>query len=350
MKSNIVLISFFMPKLDGRMIMKSELEIKLQQQSALKIQFRGEFIGHMKMVMRNLFDEKNIDWQKNNYYCLCYIPTIMGRRRKDEAGALPGPLPDVCTGFQINEMLTKIFLKSQFESGAFAPIIRPAIPSSFEYLQLDNAYPQACIFALNPFQFVIDTRSLGDIPKPTSWKDLLNPIYKGKICINGTKYGPDLHVLAWVHKKFGKKGVIAFRNNIADSMHASRMSREIGSSQGYPVCIMNRFFSLACNGRPNLELVWPEEGAVCQPIWVMARAETAKDYKPLYEMILGKEIGQIFADNGYISLAEDVIYKQDIKGKLDWFGWDYVLDKNFDENIEYLRETFCDISKRNKKI
>lgn len=313
---------------------------ELKRQTKADVEFRGEFIGHIKMILRNEFAAKNMEWQKEGFDCLTYIPTIMGHRREGETGALPGPFPDILTGFQINEMLDLIYRKDFSE---FGPVPNPPMPEQYSYLQLDQAFPQFGVFALNLFQIVIDHRNLDGLPVPKSWEALLDPMYRGKICLNGTKYGPDLHILAWFYKKFGTRGVEGLKKNVGAAMHASRMSRNMGSKQGYGICVINRFFALACKGREGIELIWPREGAIVQPIWVMVKAGKAGKYATLLAFLFGSRLGQIMADNGYISLAEGVTYKAEPEGLLDWYGWDLIQRKDSPEIVTYLRKLFQDV-------
>jgi iron(III) transport system substrate-binding protein len=105
-----------------------------------------------------------------------------------------------------------------------------------------------------------------NLPKPTSWKDLTNPIYKGKIVMpnpasSGTGY---LDVAGWI-QMWGEadawKYMDALHNNIAQYTHSgSKPCRQAGAGE-FPVGVSFEYRAVTTkkSGAP-IDVIFPSEG------------------------------------------------------------------------------------------
>lgn len=111
----------------------------------------------------------------------------------------------------------------------------------------------------------VEAKKLG-LPKPESWKDLTNPIYKGKIVMpnpasSGTGY---LDVSSWLQnmgEANGWKYMDALHENIAQYTHSgSKPCKQAGSGE-FPIGISfeYRAHQVKHSGAP-IELIFPKEG------------------------------------------------------------------------------------------
>lgn len=130
-------------------------------------------------------------------------------------------------------------------------------------------------FYMNPMAFAVNTESLKRInaPKPTSWKDLLNPVYKGQIQMptpqaSGTAY----NIVASLVTIWGEEEAFKFMKALNPSIQ-TYTSSGTGPSQGVSVgqCAIGiqftpAFFEFIENGHP-LEVIYPSEG-----VWFEAPA------------------------------------------------------------------------------
>ncbi len=105
-----------------------------------------------------------------------------------------------------------------------------------------------------------------NLPKPTSWKDLTKPVYKGKITMpnpasSGTGY---LDVSAWLQmwgEPEGWKYMDALHENIAQYVHSgSKPCRQAGAGE-FPIGIAfeYRAHQVKKSGAP-IEMIFPSEG------------------------------------------------------------------------------------------
>lgn len=105
-----------------------------------------------------------------------------------------------------------------------------------------------------------------NLPKPTSWKDLTNPVYKGKIVMpnpasSGTGY---LDVAGWI-QMWGEadawKYMDALHNNIAQYTHSgSKPCRQAGAGE-FPIGVSFEYRAVTTkkSGAP-IDVIFPSEG------------------------------------------------------------------------------------------
>ncbi|BEV71650.1 putative 2-aminoethylphosphonate ABC transporter substrate-binding protein [Paludibacterium sp. THUN1379] len=104
------------------------------------------------------------------------------------------------------------------------------------------------------------------LPAPTSWADLLKPVYKGQIVMphpasSGTGY---LDVSAWLQLMGEKKGwayMDQLHNNIAQYVHSGSKPCKMAAAGEYPVGISFEYrgAELKSQGAP-IDLIFPKEG------------------------------------------------------------------------------------------
>ena len=123
-------------------------------------------------------------------------------------------------------------------------------------------------FYMNPMAFAVNTEQLRRInaPKPTSWQDLLNPLYKGLIQMpspqsSGTAY----NMVASLVTVWGEEKAYAYMKSLNPSIQ-TYTSSGTGPSQGVSTgtCAIGiqftpAFFEGIVKGFP-LEVIYPSEG------------------------------------------------------------------------------------------
>lgn len=332
------------------------LRERLARQDEAPVELRAEFLAHMKVEFKDAFEEAMLGWcRAGGGQVRTYVPTIPGGPRptlapEERVAALSyEDMPQVQVGFQYKESLCPAFRRRFLGRGLFEDVPRPGLSRDFQGMGLDDArMAEVRIVAACPFVIVVDERNLGGAPEPRGWEDLLDPRLEGKVCFNGTKYGCDLNVLLFIARRFGEEGLERLRRNVARSCHASRMVRYMGTSRngGAGVYVMSSFFAHVCaSAKPRCHMVWPAEGAACQPIFVMGKKGSLKRYPETYSFLLGSAWGQRLADNYFPStnpLVDNRLEGPD-GGRLDWFGWDFILRDDIDAIVARIDALFGDV-------
>lgn len=320
-------------------------------QAARPVEFYAEFLSHMKIEFKAAFDAHMCEERRRGGRDICtYVPIIPGGPKptaspEEQIAALVyDEMPDVYVGFQYKERLCPSFRRKFLGRGLFDVRRRDGTNPDFAACGLDGALPEVHVFGACPFVFVIDERNLAPLPEPRGWADLLDPMYAGKVCFNGTKYGCDLNILLYVARRFGMGGLEALRRNVASTTHASRMGRYLGTSQngGAGVYVMSSFFAHACaQNRVRCHMVWPEEGAAFQPLFIMGKTGSMQRCRAAWDFVLGEQWGRRLAENRFP--VTDPRVDNRLEGPLDWFGWDYICRDDIDGVVARIDELFGDV-------
>lgn len=163
---------------------------------------------------------------------------------------------------------------------------------------------------LLPTVIAINTNTIADAP--TSWNDLTDPAYAGKIAMPN----PDVsgaaayNAAVWLDEpKLGLswlEGLAANRPLIAESNGPVSQAVAEGSS---PVGIVvdSLVRDLAAAGSP-IEAVYPEEGVpfVSQPVGIFADTEQPEAAKLLVDFLISKQGQEIAVAQSYLPIRDDV--------------------------------------------
>ena len=333
------------------------LTAEAARQAARPVEFQGEFLAHMKVEFKRELDRVLLEHRRQTGEDVCtYVPIIPGGPGPDLpyqeriANLTYEDLPAVSAGFQYKEWLCPAFREKFYGRGLFEELRREGpgteggLNPDFAPFGVDDRCPEVHIFAACPFVMVVDERNLGDLPEPRSWLDLLDSRYEGAVCFNGTKYGPDLNILLYLARLYGDDALDRMRRNTASTTHASRMVRYMGTSRNgrAPIYVMNSFFAHVCaSSRPRCHLVWPEDGAACQALFMVGKTGSYKRYRFLYDFVLGEEWGRRLAENRFASANPRV--ENGLEGPLGWFGWDFIYREDIDRIVARIDDLFGDV-------
>jgi len=143
-----------------------------------------------------------------------------------------------------------------------------------------------------------------NLPKPTSWKDLANPVYKGAIVMphpasSGTGY---LDVAAWLQmwgEADGWKYMDALHENIAQYVHSgSKPCKQAGAGE-FPIGISFEFraHQVKKSGAP-VELIFPSEGLGwdIEATSIMKNTKKMAQAKRLADWMASKEANEVTAN------------------------------------------------------
>ena len=154
-------------------------------------------------------------------------------------------------------------------------------------------------FYMNPMAFAVNTEALAKIgaPKPTSWEDLLKPVYKGQIQMptpqsSGTAY----NVVATLVTLWGEERAYDYMKKLNPNMQ-TYTSSGTGPSKAVAVgqCAIGiqftpAFFEFIDQGYP-LEVVFPKEGVGYEApaVSILAGAKNMEAAKILVDWLVSKD-------------------------------------------------------------
>ncbi len=256
--------------------------------------------------------------------------------------------------------LPEVFVSAGFESffdhgslhrfknqGVFCDVAPAGLNASFGDLKLRDPDGHFTMLGVVPAVFLVNGPALGDLPEPRSWEELLLPRYENRLALPVGDFDLFNGLLLTMHKRFGEEGVRALGRSMVANLHPSQtVGRFAGKAQTQPaVSIVPYFFSRMTMGNRAIRVVWPEDGAVICPIFMLVKASVREEVAALTELMTSKELGEILAHRGLFPVLNPEVDNRLPEGAgFSWLGWDYIKDNDLGELIPSLNAIFNEVA------
>ena len=211
-----------------------------------------------------------------------------------------------------------------------------------EYIDLKDPDRQYSIIGVVPAVFLINVEELNGRKMPRSWEDLMNPEFENAVSLPIGDFDLFNSILLNIYKKFGEDGLIRLGKSLLRSMHPSEMVKSYIKKDNKPVVtIMPYFFTKMIKKGGPMVPVWPRDGAIISPIFLLAKRSKKDVVKPFVDFFASKEVGEILAHNGrFPSTNPQVDNMISAEFKYMWLGWDYINENNIGELIVKCEDIF----------
>lgn len=252
--------------------------------------------------------------------------------------------------------LPELFISAGFESffdqrnlarfkdrDVFVDVAPEGQNAAFEGLQMRDPDGHFTMLGVVPAVFMINLPQLGDLPVPRTWADVLHPRYAGRVALPVGDFDLFNGLLLSLYQEHGEEGVATLASSMLTSMHPSQtVGRFAGRQQQTPaISIIPYFFSRMSLGSKVLKLVWPEDGAIACPIFMLVKRAALPLAGEVAELFLSKEVGQVLAHKGLFPvLNPEVDNKLPEGAKFRWLGWEFVREHDLGQLIPRLNEVF----------
>lgn len=304
---------------------------------------RPDFLGYTYCPVRELFRQRIAD-AKEQYggqlpadYRIA-IPN--GHKGEDHwqeiwRSRTSDQLPEVICSAGFGHFFEPHFMEQFLQRDVFNSTISGEASWPFKEAGLDDPDGWYGLYAVFPLIMLVDKRRLGVRPMPRRWADLLDPCYEGEIAIGATQGKVHEDVMLYLHKAFGMEGVTALARNIRRGMHGAQMAKLAGSGSedGAAIYIISWLFARCCARREQVEIVWPEEGAMVTPMLVMAKRDCSAFGRHLFSAVAGSEYGEHSARNFMPARLDGVDNRLPEDARFNWLGWDYIKSRSIPELI-----------------
>jgi ABC-type Fe3+ transport system substrate-binding protein len=226
--------------------------------------------------------------------------------------------------------------------------------SSFEGLELKDPRHHYSLISVVPAVFLVNTDELaklpGNIPTPRTWQDLMNPIFENRISLPVGDFDLFNGILLNIHKKYGDEGVAKLGRSLLESLHPSQMVKSDRKKENKPVVtIMPYFFTKMVKIGGVLEAIWPEDGAIISPIFILSKAEKRKKLKPVVDFFASESVGKILSHSGlFPTVLPQVDNNLPPGAPFMWLGWDYIYSNDIGSLISHCEEVFDNAVKEGK--
>ncbi len=185
------------------------------------------------------------------------------------------------------------------KEGVFAPI-NHAYNHDFQndHINFEDPNHLYTILGVVPAIFIIQKKLLGDRPIPQTWADLFDAQFHSEVAIPMKDLDLFNAVLLNIYATYGADGVKALGRSMAKDMHPAQMVKNTADNRTPPISIAPYFFASMIKEGDDQIAVWPKDGAVASPIFLLAKKERFDKCKPFISFLQSPQIGSILSANG----------------------------------------------------
>jgi ABC-type Fe3+ transport system substrate-binding protein len=251
-------------------------------------------------------------------------------------------IPDIIITPGINSFYYKKFADKFIKKGLFSYVAESVPNSSFSEAGILDPESNYNILYMNLLVMVVDKLKIGSTPIPKAWGDLLNPEFKNKIAIRGQNTSFCETTLLTIFKEYGFEGIRKLGSSVKHGWHPAQMVKAAGSgSKDSPaVSIMPYFYTKTIKYKQNVEIIWPEDGAIVSPVTMLVKAEKAKSLKSITSFFTSSYAGRICAASCFPALHPDVDNRIPQNTKFNWLGWDFIKQNDVGSLLSELNRVF----------
>lgn len=178
------------------------------------------------------------------------------------------------------------------------------------------------IIGIVPAVFAVNLSVLEGRAVPERWSDLMKPEYENSAAIPVQDADLFDAIMLSIWARYGEDGLRALGRSSRKSMHPAQMVKAASGKNTAPlVSIVPYFFAQMMEGKPDMRIVWPKDGAILNPIFVMAKNQKAisEQADALLSYLCSDAFGALLSTNGrfpstlanvdsHLSAAQDFLW------------------------------------------
>ena len=309
---------------------------------------RLDFLGYIYCPAKEVFSDKIKKFIESKEWDDIKAVVPMGSCGKDEYFNVNkikdiDKFPSVITQSGFAEFFEEEFTQRFIDRGYFEDLgYSKDLNSTYEGLNLKDPKGAYNIYSSFPYVILVDERKLNNRPIPLSWEDILDEKYSKSIAVGHTEEDINEIVLLYIYKNFGEEGIKALARNVNEPMGTIEMAKAAGANQlsENAIYIMPYFFAKAAPKKDYLKLIWPKEGGLLCPLYVMVKKDRESYLDELINYLYSYDLGQDLANKYFPHINNNVNNNIQSGGKVQWLGWDYIYEKNIITRIHEIEEIF----------
>lgn len=211
-----------------------------------------------------------------------------------------------------------------------------------EFENLRDPSGDYSVLAVVPAVFLVNKNELNGREVPKTWADLLKPEFENSISLPVSDFDLFNAILLNIYKIYGEDGVRKLGKSLIQSLHPAQMVKSDRMTVNKPtVTIMPYFFTKMTKEGGTMIPVWPEDGAIVSPIFMLTKREKVEEMEELIDFLSSKALGEILSHKGFFpSVNPEVVNTTPKDKKYMWLGWDYIYSNNLQEQISYCENIF----------
>ncbi len=258
-------------------------------------------------------------------------------------------LADVYLSAGFSLFFDRSVMEQHLNNGVFADLTgAKRLNTCFDNDSIDLKDPrrQYTIIGVVPAIFMVNTELLADRPFPESWADLLKPEFEDTVALPMRDLDLFNAVLLGFYKEYGEEGVRQLGKSLLLSMHPAQMIKSGAKKQQKKapvVTVMPYFFTLMAKDNGPMRPVWPKDGAIISPIFLMTKAGSQETSQPLVDYLFSREMGGVLSASGkFPSTHPEVDNGLSKEQTFLWPGWDFIYNHDIGALLKETEDIFFD--------
>lgn len=210
-----------------------------------------------------------------------------------------------------------------------------------ENIDLQDPDREYSIIGVVPAVFLINKEEVEGDKIPTSWADLLEPEFENRVSLPISDFDLFNAILLNIYKLYGEEGIKKLGKSLFRGMHPSEMVKSHMKSKRPAITIMPYFFTKMIREGGPMQAIWPEDGAIISPIFLLSKKSKKDILKPFVQFFASKEVGEILSHNGrFPSTNPEVDNGISEDKRFIWLGWDFIKENDIGKLIEECERIF----------
>jgi ABC-type Fe3+ transport system substrate-binding protein len=229
------------------------------------------------------------------------------------------------------------------QAGVFTDLVNyPRANAAFAGLDLPDPDGHYSLLAVVPAVFLVNTEELHDEPAPRGWEDLLDERFTQRVSLPVGDFDLFNAILLHIHHRFGDDGVRRLGRSMLSSLHPAQMVKSDRRKEQRPaVTIMPNFFTRMVKEGGPMQAVWPADGAIISPIFMLAQRARRTELQPVADFFASREVGEILAHQGlFPSLHPEVDNRLPADRPFMWLGWDIINGQDLSVRLRHCLDLF----------
>lgn len=289
----------------------------------------------------NQYADLNYLAEGNVNHEISYYPMLDHIASADE-------LPDMIMASDVNNFFHRPFQEHFLQPGLFETFT-PFTPNTYlEKAGFADPSGNFTMYTANMLVMAVDTERPGAEKLPRKWEDLLNPVFENGIIMRGEDDFFCNAVMLPFYKDHGFDAIRIMAQNIRIGKHPAEMVKlaDSGTHDSASVYIMPYFFAKKIKN-PKVKLIWPEDGAIASPVFILVKKAAIEKHRSLLEFLLSKATGEMLVSRFFPSIHPEV--KNTLPEPVKWLGWDFLTRNDIGTLKDEIRHVFMDVWKQKVK-
>jgi ABC-type Fe3+ transport system substrate-binding protein len=259
-------------------------------------------------------------------------------------------LPDIIIASDVNNFFHRPFINRFIDKGIFVAYTPYKFNNYLEKAGSSDPNNNFTMFTTNLLVMVIDTERLGNRPIPKTWNDILDSSFRNEIVMRGEDDFFCNAVMLPFYKDGGNTAIETLAMNIKSGLHPAEMVKLAGTqkAEAATIYIMPYFFAKRIQNK-QVEIVWPEDGAIVSPVFMLVKKDKVEKHKFLLNFLFGKETGEMLTGRFFPAINPNV-KNDNFPEPVKWLGWDFLNSQDIGALKNDIRETFMKIWDTKNKL